>query len=217
MWVATDWVHGTWWENVVTSSSSNKETGIYSATKLNSSDDIKVDWGDGTVDTFTGDITQAVHAYASTGTYTVKVSNDVSAFSLCASNSTYYNRNRYNLTRFLQTGTNVTTLGVDCFRHCDAMVWCDIGDSVTSIENTAFSGTAALKDLWFRRKTAPTLGQTNVFGSSTSTYTGTQYTGYTNRSNGTNKLHLPSGHSGYTTDGWTVLTDANHGFTIQTF
>jgi len=104
--------YATKWETNCTSSSYLK-TGIYSATARNSSNPIVVDWGDGTYDVIYGNISQLVHTYASTGTRTVQVSDNISSFALSTSNTTFCQTttsNYYNVRRILAVSPNVTSI-----------------------------------------------------------------------------------------------------------
>lgn len=104
--------YATKWE-VVCSTTSRLKTGIYSATRRNSVDPIIVDWGDGSVDVVYGNISQLVHTYASTGTRTVQVSDNISAFALSTSSTTFCQTttsNYYNIRRILAVSPNVTSI-----------------------------------------------------------------------------------------------------------
>ena len=79
--------YATQWEVNCTSASYLK-TGIHSATSRNSANPTVVDWGDGTYDVVYGNISQLVHTYASTGTRTVGVSDNISSFALSTSSTT---------------------------------------------------------------------------------------------------------------------------------
>ena len=95
--------YATRWE-VVCSSTSYLKTGIYSATSRDSAAPTVVDWGDGTVDVVYGNISQLVHTYTSTGTRTVQVSDNISAFALSTSSTTFCQTttsNYYNVRRIL--------------------------------------------------------------------------------------------------------------------
>jgi len=51
---------------------------------------VYVDWGDGSVEKFNGNISGVVHTYSTTGTFYAKVSNNISNFAPCGNNSTWY-------------------------------------------------------------------------------------------------------------------------------
>ena len=77
-------------EYVVQTTSSYKKTGIYSATRYDSSSPIMVDWGDGNVEAIEGNISQLAHEYSSVGVFHVKISN-ISNFAASAFNTTWFN------------------------------------------------------------------------------------------------------------------------------
>ena len=56
--------------------------GIAVADLAEGSESVTVDWGDGTTDVFTGGIDHAVHAYASSGRYEVKISDDIDSIGI---------------------------------------------------------------------------------------------------------------------------------------
>ena len=76
----------------VTSTTNAKTRGIYSATAIDSSTPIVVDWGDGTTDSIIGDISQLTHDYDPSlpGEYTITISDNISSLALSANNSTWY-------------------------------------------------------------------------------------------------------------------------------
>ena len=92
----------------------------------------------------------------------------------------------------------------------------------TSSYGYMFAGCKALTTLYWGMKTAPSV-YSNTFGSSTSSNNTNVYAGYSNRRNGTNKLYLPSGNSGYTTNSnsnyWRsrLCSTSYCGFSITTF
>ena len=92
----------------------------------------------------------------------------------------------------------------------------------TSSYGYMFAGCKALTTLYWGMKTAPSV-YSNTFGSSNSSNNTNVYAGYTNRSKGTNKLYLPSGHSGYTSysisNYWRnrLCSTSYCGFSITTF
>ena len=111
--------YATRWE-VVCSTTSRLKTGIYSATSRNSADPTVVDWGDGTYDVVYGNISQLVHTYASTGTRTVQVSDNISTFALSTSSTTFCQTttsNYYNVHRVLAVSPNVTSIPAYAFYY----------------------------------------------------------------------------------------------------
>jgi surface protein len=109
------------------------------------------------------------------------------------------------------------------FQNCSKLQTLDmrnigsIATTSTGIYKYMLSGCLALTTLYWGMKTAPSV-YSNTFGNSSSTYTG-----YTNRRRGTNKLYLPTGHSGYTSSSssnyWRsrLQSTSYGGFTIATY
>ena len=130
-----------------------------------------------------------------------------------------------NLSGFVTT--NVTDMSY-MFQGCTAITTIDLRNMGSNkITNAAqygymLAGCKALTTLYWGMKTAPTVHQ-YTFGSSTSSNNTNVYAGYTNRSKGTNKLYLPSGHSGYTSTSssnyWNsrLCSTRYCGFSITTF
>lgn len=134
----------------VTTTSSYKKTGIYSATSRNSSNPTVVDWGDGTTDVVYGNISQLAHTYSSNGTFTVQVNDNISNIALSANDSTWYDttsQNRYTVKKVLSLGSNVTSLPTYAFRYCSAMTDALIPASATTIPENCFSYCSALKSV----------------------------------------------------------------------
>ena len=149
----------------VTTTSSYKNTGIYSATRYSSSDPIIVDWGDDTIDIIDGNISQLTHTYSSVGTFTVRISDNISTFAPSYNNSTWYNttsQNRYTLKTVTALSNKITaltsyayyycaaltsvvipqsasTVPTYCFYYCSSLTGVTLPDSVTSIGDYAFS------------------------------------------------------------------------------
>ena len=155
--------YATKWEVNCTSASYLK-TGIYSATSRNSANPTVVDWGDGSVDVVYGNISQLVHTYASTGTRTVQVSDNISAFALSTSNTTFCQTttsNYYNVRRILAVSPNVTSIPTYAFYYLyylHSVVFGGSGESLT-LNSYAFyyamrSGTAGTIDLSGRKCTS---------------------------------------------------------------
>ena len=108
----------------VTTTSSYRKTGIYSATSRNTSNPTVVDWGDGTTDIVYGNISQLAHAYSSNGTFTVQVNDNISNIALSTNNSTWYDttsQNRYTVKKLTALGANITALPSAAFMYCSAM------------------------------------------------------------------------------------------------
>ena len=97
----------------VTTGSSYLTAGIYSATAIDLSAPIVVDWGDGTTDSVMGNISQLTHTYATEGVYTVAISDNISTFAINANDSSWYSsatNNQMNITRILDISENVTSI-----------------------------------------------------------------------------------------------------------
>lgn len=149
-------VYATKWEVNCTSTSYLK-TGIYSATSRNSANPTVVDWGDGTVDVVYGNVSQLVHTYASAGTRTVQVSDNISAFALSTSSTTFCQTttsNYYNVRRILAVSPNVTTIPTYAFYYLYYLysaVFGGSGETITlgayAFYNCMQSGTAGTIDL----------------------------------------------------------------------
>lgn len=155
--------YATKWEVNCTSTSYLK-TGIYSARSRNSENPTVVDWGDGTYDVIYGNISQLVHTYASTGTRTVQVSDNISSFALSTSGTTFCQTttsNYYNVRRILAVSPNVTSIPTYAFYYLYdlySVVFGGNGETI-SLGSYAFyyamrSGTAGTIDLSGRRCTS---------------------------------------------------------------
>ena len=112
--------------------------GIYSAAAIDPTVPIVVDWGDGSTDTVTGNISQLTHTYAydasgSTAVnYTITVSDNISSFALSANNSTWYGTttaNQQRITGVLYLSPKVETIPVYAFAHCEYLTYFDAGPS----------------------------------------------------------------------------------------
>ena len=87
----------------------------------------------------------------------------------------------------------LTSIGAYCFYYCYYnLKSISIPKKCSSIGDYCFYYCYYLKDITIPRTTAPTLGGTNVFGTSTS-----YYTGRATYSTGTNTLHVLKNASGY--------------------
>ena len=129
----------------VTTTSSYKNTGIYTASILDSSQPIYIDWGDGTVEKLTSSISQKSHTYKTVGNFTVKINNNITSFAPSYSNSTWCgttSQNRYTFKGMLTTGSNVTSLPTYAFYYCQAMTNIDFMETcwstVISLPNYCF-------------------------------------------------------------------------------
>lgn len=136
----------------VTTTSSYKKTGIYSATRSggggSTSNPIIVDWGDGTQDAVFGNISSLTHTYASATTYTVKISDNISTFRPSANNSTWSattSQNRYTFKKVLTLSSKVTQLSSYAFYYCSAMTDVIIPSGATSIPAYCFYYCSNLK------------------------------------------------------------------------
>ena len=124
-----------------TTTSTRKNTGIYSANRYSSSDPIVVDWGDGTNDVVYGNISQLAHTYSSATTYTVKISDNISTFCPSYNNSTWYqttSQNQYTFKKVLTLSSKVTQLSMYAFYYCSAMTDAIIPSGATSIPQFCF-------------------------------------------------------------------------------
>lgn len=98
-------------EYIVSCNSSYKNTGIYAANRYSSTSAVYVDWGDGNVDKVDGNISKLSHSYTNAGTYSVKVSNNLTSFAPSYNDSTWYNttsQNRYTFKSMVKTGSRMT-------------------------------------------------------------------------------------------------------------
>ena len=104
----------------VTTTSSYKEFGFYSATKKSTSPKIYIDWGDGQTESLDS-ISQKYHTYSTIGTFIVKVSDDITSLTVSKNSSTYYGKIRYTLKKVLAWSTSITTLPNYCFYYASAL------------------------------------------------------------------------------------------------
>lgn len=102
----------------VVTTSQYPTAGIYSATAIDSSTPIVVDWGDGSTDLVTGDISMLTHTYSAAGTYVVEISDNISSINL--KNDNAYN-NRYIITRVLNISSHVTSIPDNGFNYLQAL------------------------------------------------------------------------------------------------
>lgn len=114
----------------VVTTSQYPTAGIYSATAIDSSTPIVVDWGDGNTDSVVGDISFLTHTYLAAGTYVVEISDNISSINLRADPSStpqYYNK--YILTRVLNISSHVTSIPDYGFYYLTALYSVYAGDS----------------------------------------------------------------------------------------
>ena len=131
-----------------TTTSTYKNTGIYSANRYSESEPIVVDWGDGTSDVVDGNISQLAHTYANASTYTVRISDNISTFCPSCSDSTWYNttsHNMYTLKKVLTLSPLVSQLSEYAFYYCSAMTDAIVPSGATSIPKYCFYNCSVLK------------------------------------------------------------------------
>lgn len=134
----------------VAPTASYPKTGIYSATREDTTKPVIVDWGDGTISAVDGDIDKLVHTYDSPGTYTVGISDNISSIALSASLSTWYqstSQNQYTLTKILTFSSNITSLQTYAFTGCSSLTEFSIPSGITSIPNNCFSSCNGLRSV----------------------------------------------------------------------
>ncbi len=125
----------------VTTTSSYRNTGIYSATSRNSSNPTIVNWGDGAMDVVYGNISKLVHTYSSNGTFTVQINNNISSLALSYNDSTWYgttSQNRYTVKRVLSLSSNITSVPSYAFYYCAVMTAALLPASATSVPAYCF-------------------------------------------------------------------------------
>ena len=117
---------------------------VHVATLADGSSSITLDWGDGTVETHTSDINDAVHTYASDGIYTVKLSDDVADFGWGSPGGVSTARkNRSGVIGFESTAKKLLTL---CFGF-DSSVR-DSSISSFKVENVSSLGSYGLSGIY---------------------------------------------------------------------
>ena len=216
-WMPIDFENGTHLE--ITTSSTHREFGIYSATANQSDGYVAVDWGDGSdYEIVNGNLSQKSHEYSSNGTFTIRISDTITELSVAhnSTSDTYTSGVRYCLTRAVRHGTKITKLSDYCYYYGAALTYVDLGANISTIGNYALSGCISVTTIYSRRSQAPSTSQYS-FGSSSSSWGGAynRYCGYTNRNNDTNNLYVPRSNSGYTGNYWTTLTGTNCGFNLN--
>lgn len=80
----------------VTTNSSYRKAGIYSANRYNSSKPIVVSWGDGELSIVNGNISQLAHEYKANGNFRIKISDNITSLALSINNSTWYGTTTHN-------------------------------------------------------------------------------------------------------------------------
>lgn len=137
-------ISGDYTSYIAQATSSYKNTGIYSATRYSSASAVYVDWGDGNVEKVDGHISQLSHAYSNAGTYTVKVSNNITNFAPSYSNITWHSatsHNRYTFKDITKVGSRCTSLPTYAFCFCSALSsinWLSSFTSVSQIPSYCF-------------------------------------------------------------------------------
>ena len=136
-----------------TTMSSYKTAGFAAGSFKSGSTQATVDWGDGTVQTYTS-MTGINHTYSTVGTFIVKVSDDLSSLTVCGDSSTYYNRNRYTLTKVLKYGKSITTIPDYCYYYAEYLTDIEaLMPNVTTMGSRAFYYCQRLKSLSFIKNT----------------------------------------------------------------
>ena len=115
-----------------------------------------IDWGDGTVETFsTASTAKNTHTYTDGKTeHTITISGLTNI-----GNSAFYNCS--SLTS-VTIGNSVTSIVVSAFYNCSNLKSVTIGNSVTSIDNTAFRRCTKLTQLILFPSTPPTLSSNAI-------------------------------------------------------
>ncbi len=144
---------------------------------------VTVDWGDGTEpDVLTGTSISTVkwtptHTYAAPGDYVIQLTvageMGLSGYSDATSGSYILrhtdgsdNRNRIyrNFIRRVEVGDSVTSIGNNAFSYCHSLSTITIPDSVTRINSNAFAGCYGVRFYDFSKCIAvPTLSNSNAF------------------------------------------------------
>lgn len=133
-----------------TTTSSYKNTGIYSATRYSSSYPIVVDWGDGSIDVVYGGISQLAHTYSSVATFTVKISDNISSLQMSSSDSTWYtttSQNRYTLKTIASLDSKITNYPSYCFYYCSALTSVVVPSGMTMVNTYCFYYCSALQNV----------------------------------------------------------------------
>lgn len=112
---------------------------------IGTSGDIDIDWGDGTVDTVTGAVTNN-HTYAEAGDYVIKITGEEWNF-LNASGSTYVlgseSKNKALVKLYLGNGLN-KVLNY-CFHHCTNLKAVLLSDNISTFNSYIFNNNHNLK------------------------------------------------------------------------
>ena len=127
-------------ELVVETTADYKKSGIYSATRDDTSKPVVIDWGDGTIEQVDWDISQKVHEYAIVGTFNVVIKN-IKSYAASANNYSWHHttsQNAYTLKEVVAIPNSVTSIKSGAFLNCTSLTNVTIPNSVTSIQNFAF-------------------------------------------------------------------------------
>ena len=161
----------------VTTTSSYKNTGIYSAVRYSSSSPIVIDWGDGSdMEVVYSNLSLVAHTYSSVGTFTVRISDNITTLAMSANNSTWHNTtstNRYTLKKILSLSSRITQLPSYGFYYCSAMTNVVIPSGATSIPTYCFYYCSALNPFVIP-STVTTIGNFAFYG-----ITGSQFSSMT--------------------------------------
>ena len=135
-------------EYIVSCNSSYKNTGIFYANRYTYTSAVYVDWGDGNVEKINGNISKLSHSYINAGTYSVKVSNNLTSFAPSYNDSTWYNttsQNRYTFKSMVKTGSRLSSTAA---MPSYAFYYCV---SLSSIDwlNSCYTGLTALPSYAF--------------------------------------------------------------------
>ena len=123
--------------------------------------EVSIDWGDETTpSTVTGTSVatrlEAPHAYASAGSYTIKISSVSGTYSFYGSDvytllrkntSATQNRVYANCIQHIRLGSGITSIGNSAFYNCSSLASVTIPSSVTSIGGSVFYGCSSLASI----------------------------------------------------------------------
>lgn len=98
--------------------------GIYSAERIDSSTPIAIDWGDGNIDIVDDDISELVHIYSSTGTYSLKISDNIKSLAMSSNLTAWYQvttNNNHVVRKIANLSPNISSIPNYGFYHCDCL------------------------------------------------------------------------------------------------